>query len=270
MTDAEMIDSPDAGKQLARLRAIMHRLRAPGGCPWDAEQTHESIVPNLIEEAYETVDTIQRGDHEHLKEELGDLLLQVVFHSELAEEAGRFNLDDVARGISEKLVRRHPHVFANSDVSTTDGVLQQWDAIKRTEKGDEEKPYLHGVGKGLPALLRAAKIQKKASKIGFDWPEESGVLAKIREELQELETAVAEKDQAAISEEMGDLLFSMVNLARFRKIDPEVLMASANAKFESRFGEMERALKSGGISLDAATPDQMEAAWEMAKSTRRG
>jgi MazG family protein len=269
MTDAEMIDSPDAGRQLARLRAIMHRLRAPGGCPWDAEQTHESIVPNLIEEAYETVDTIQRGDHEHLKEELGDLLLQVVFHSELAEEAGRFNLDEVARGISEKLVRRHPHVFANSDVSTTDGVLQQWDAIKRTEKGDEEKPYLHGVGKGLPALLRAAKLQKKASKVGFDWPEEAGVLAKIREELSELETAVDVKDPAAVSEEMGDLLFSMVNLARFRSIDPEVLMASANAKFESRFGEMERVLKSGGITLDAATPDQMETAWEMAKERLR-
>ena len=269
MTDAEMIDYPDAGQQLARLRAIMHRLRAPGGCPWDAEQTHESIVPNLIEEAYETVDTIQRGDHEHLKEELGDLLLQVVFHSELAEESGRFNLDDVARGISEKLVRRHPHVFANSEVSTTDGVLQQWDAIKRTEKGDEEKPYLHGVGKGLPALLRAAKLQKKAAKVGFDWPEETGVLAKIHEELQELETAVNEQDHAAVSEEMGDLLFSMVNLARFRNIDPEVLMASANAKFESRFEEMERVLRSSGISLDAATPGQMDTAWETAKQTLR-
>ncbi|GAA5131867.1 nucleoside triphosphate pyrophosphohydrolase [Luteolibacter yonseiensis] len=269
MTDAEMIDSPDAGRQLARLRAIMHRLRAPGGCPWDAEQTHESIVPNLIEEAYETVDTIQRGDHEHLKEELGDLLLQVVFHSELAEEAGRFNLDDVARGISEKLVRRHPHVFASSGVSTTDGVLEQWEAIKRAEKGDEEKPYLHGVGKGLPALLRAAKLQKKAAKVGFDWPDEAGVLAKIHEELLELETAMAAQDEASVSEEMGDLFFSMVNLARFRNIDPEVLMASANAKFESRFGEMERTLRSGGVSLDAATPEQMDTAWETAKRNLR-
>jgi MazG family protein len=175
MTDAEMIDSPDAARQIARLRAIMHRLRAPGGCPWDAEQTHESLVPNLIEEAYETVDTIQRGDHEHLKEELGDLLLQVIFHSELAEEAGRFTLDDVARGISDKLVRRHPHVFAQSDAATADAVLQQWDEIKRGEKGDQQQPYLHGVGKGLPALLRAAKLQKKASKVGFDWPDEAGL-----------------------------------------------------------------------------------------------
>jgi MazG family protein len=269
MTDSEMIDSPDAGQQLARLRAIMHRLRAPGGCPWDAEQTHESIVPNLIEEAYETVDTIQRGDYDHLKEELGDLLLQVVFHSEIAEEAGRFNLDDVARGISEKLVRRHPHVFGDSSVATTDGVLQQWEEIKRAEKGDEEKPYLHGVGKGLPGLIRASKLQKKAAKVGFDWPVETGVLAKIREELLELQAAVDEQDLEGVSEEMGDLLFSVVNLARFRKIDPEVLMAAANNKFEERFGEMERILKVSGLTLEAATSSQMEDAWEAAKEQLR-
>ncbi len=265
MTDAEMIDSPDAGQQLARLRAIMHRLRAPGGCPWDAEQTHESLVPNLIEEAYETVDTIQRGDFEHLKEELGDLLLQVVFHSEIAEETGRFTLDDVARGISDKLVRRHPHVFGESNAADTDAVLRQWDEIKRAEKGDEEELYLHGVGKGLPALLRASKLQKKASKVGFDWPVEIGVIAKIREELLELEAAVDAQDLAAVSEEMGDLLFSVVNLARFRNVDPEVLMAAANTKFEKRFGEMERILSSKGLTLEAATPAQMEDAWESAK-----
>jgi MazG family protein len=268
MTDAEMIESPDHGKQLARLRSIMHRLRAPGGCPWDAEQTHLSLVPNLIEEAYETVDTIQRGDHEHLKEELGDLLLQVIFHSELAEEAGRFNLDDVARGISDKLVRRHPHVFAQSEAATSDAVLQQWDEIKRAEKGDEQQPYLHGVGKGLPALLRAAKLQKKASKIGFDWPDEAGVLAKLREELDELQAAMTEDDAAAVNEELGDLLFSVVNLARFRKLDPEVLMASANTKFEKRFAIMEHDLKQRGLALGSATPGQMEESWEAAK--RRG
>lgn len=266
MTDAEMIDPPDAGAQLARLRAIMHRLRAPGGCPWDAEQTHESLVPNLIEEAYETVDTIQRGDHEHLKEELGDLLLQVIFHSELAEEGGRFNLDDVARGISDKLVRRHPHVFAQSDATTADAVLQQWDEIKRCEKGHEQQPYLHGVGKGLPALLRAAKLQKKASKVGFDWPDEAGVLAKLREELHELETAIHSGDAAAANEELGDLLFSFVNLARFRKLDPEVLMASANTKFEQRFAAMEQSLQSQGFDLASASLDQMEQAWQAAKT----
>lgn len=265
MTDAEMIDSPDAAKQLARLRAIMHRLRAPGGCPWDAEQTHLSLVPNLIEEAYETVDTIQRGDQEHLKEELGDLLLQVVFHSELAEEAGHFNLDDVARGVSEKLVRRHPHVFAQSAAATSDAVLQQWDEIKRAEKGHEEQPFLHGVGKGLPALLRAAKLQKKAAKVGFDWPDEAGVFAKLREELDELEAAMKEGDSAAVDEELGDLLFSVVNLARFRNVDPEVLMATANSKFETRFAEMERDLKSHGLELGTATPSRMEQSWEAAK-----
>ncbi len=265
MTDAEMIDSPDASRQLARLRAIMHRLRAPGGCPWDAEQTHESLVTNLIEEAYETVDTIQRGDHEHLKEELGDLLLQVIFHSELAEEGGRFNLDDVARGISDKLVRRHPHVFAQSDAATSDAVLQQWDEIKRAEKGHEEKPYLHGVGKGLPALLRAAKLQKKASKVGFDWPDLAGVIAKMREELDELEAAIASGDEGHVNEELGDLLFSVVNLARFRKLDPEVLMASANSKFEDRFGAMEAALKREGIQLADAGAEKMDAAWNLVK-----
>lgn len=265
MTDAEMIDSPDSGKQLARLRAIMHRLRAPGGCPWDAEQTHASLIPNLIEEAYETVDTIQRGDHEHLKEELGDLLLQVVFHSELAEEAGRYNLDDVARGISDKLVRRHPHVFAQSQASDSDSVLQQWDEIKRAEKGHEEQPYLHGVGKGLPALLRAAKLQKKASKVGFDWPDEAGVITKLREELGELEESMTTGDSAAIDEELGDLLFSVVNLARFRKLDPEVLMATANTKFEERFAAMEQDLKQRGHDLASATPSQMEESWQTAK-----
>lgn len=265
MTDAEMIDSPDNARQLARLRSIMHRLRAPGGCPWDAEQTHESLVSNLIEEAFETVDTIRRGDHEHLKEELGDLLLQVVFHCELAEEAARFNLDDVARGISDKLVRRHPHVFAQSDAADTDAVLQQWDAIKRAEKGDEAEPYLHGVGKGLPALMRAAKLQKKAAKVGFDWPDAAGVIAKIREELAELEAAMESTDEEHIEEELGDLLFSVVNLARFRTSDPEILMAAANSKFEKRFAIMERDLAGQGITLQSASLEQMESSWQAAK-----
>ncbi|HBE95814.1 MAG TPA: nucleoside triphosphate pyrophosphohydrolase, partial [Verrucomicrobiales bacterium] len=165
MTDEEMISCSEPDRQIDRLRAIMHRLRAPGGCPWDAEQTHDSLVSNLIEETYETVAAIKANDDENLQEELGDLLLQVVFHAELAEEDKRFDLNDIARGISDKLVRRHPHVYGDSAVGTTDGVLAQWEDIKRAEKGDEEKPYLHGVGKGLPALLRSAKLQKKASKV---------------------------------------------------------------------------------------------------------
>jgi MazG family protein len=268
MTDAEMTECREPGRQLERLRAIMHRLRAPGGCPWDAEQTHGSLVSNLIEEAYETVDAIQRCDMEHLEEELGDLLLQVIFHSELAEEAGRFNLDDVARGIADKLVRRHPHVFANSNASTSDAVLQQWDEIKRGEKGVTEEPYLHGTGKGLPALLRASKLQKKAAKVGFDWPTQTGVLAKIREEVQELEAAVDAQDLAAVDEELGDLLFSVVNLARFRKLDPEVVMAAANEKFERRFDEMERRLKAEGKTLEQASASEMDDAWEAAKKIK--
>lgn len=268
MTDAEMIECREPGRQMERLRAIMHRLRAPGGCPWDAEQTHGSLVTNLIEEAYETVDAIQRCDMEHLEEELGDLLLQVVFHSELAEEAKRFNLDDVARGISEKLVRRHPHVFGESSAGTSDAVLQQWDEIKRGEKGTTDQPYLHGVGKGLPALLRASKLQKKAAKVGFDWPTQTGVLAKIREEILELEAAVDEQDLAAVDEELGDLLFSVVNLARFRKLDPEVVMAAANEKFERRFNEMESRLKAKGKTLEQASEAEMDDAWEAAKKAR--
>ena len=266
MTDAAMMEASGPARQLARLRAIMHRLRAPGGCPWDAEQSHASLIPNLIEEAYETVDTIQRGDFNHLREELGDVLLQVVFHSELAEEAGHFNLDDVAREISDKLIRRHPHVFAQSAAATSDAVLQQWDEIKREEKGATDQPYLHGIGHGLPALMRAAKLQKKAAKVGFDWPDETGVLAKIREEAAELDHAIAAGDPLAIAEETGDLLFSIVNLTRFRHLDPELVMAAANSKFEHRFATMQRLLQAADLSLEAATLEQMEAAWQQAKS----
>lgn len=265
MTDAEMMTAAEPASQLGRLRAIMHRLRAPGGCPWDAEQTHESLVPNLIEEAYETVDAIQRADPADLREELGDLLLQVVFHSELAEEIGHFTLDDVARGISDKLVRRHPHVFGDSNAGDSDAVLRQWDAIKRGEKGDQEKPYLHGTGNGLPALLKAVKLQKKAAKVGFDWPDEAGVMDKLLEEVDELRAALQAGEAAAVAEEMGDVLFSLVNLSRFRKLDPEVLMAAANRKFETRFGVVETALKARGLTLEQATPEEMETEWERAK-----
>lgn len=265
MTDEEMISRTAGGMQVERLKAIMHRLRAPGGCPWDAEQTHDSIVPNLIEEAYETVDAIQRANDADMTEELGDLLLQVVFHCEIAEEEKRFDLDDVARGISEKLVRRHPHVFAASSAEDSDAVLKQWDEIKRKEKGEKEVPYLHGTGRGLPALVRASKLQKKAAKIGFDWPVETGVISKIREELCELQSALDAQNMAEVEEELGDLLFSVVNLARFRKIDPEILMAKANSKFERRFGEMEKLLKNAGLTLEEADLGQMEDAWNEAK-----
>jgi ATP diphosphatase len=266
MTDEQMTHCNVPGDQIERLRAIMHRLRAPGGCPWDAEQTHESIISNLIEEAYECVDAIRSGDDVHMREELGDLLLQVVFHSEIAEEEGRFDLYQVAAQISEKLVRRHPHVFGETSAEDSDQVLKQWDAIKRTEKGEKEVPYLHGVGRGLPALIRANKLLKKASKVGFDWPEETGVISKIREELGELEEAIDCKDVNEVEEELGDLFFSVVNLARYRNIDPEVLMAAANKKFEARFGAMETELKSQAKSLEQATLDEMQSAWLVVKA----
>jgi MazG family protein len=266
MTDDQMIHCNVPSEQIERLRAIMHRLRAPGGCPWDAEQTHESIISNLIEEAYECVDAIRSGDDVHMREELGDLLLQVVFHSEIAEEEGRFDLYQVAAEISEKLIRRHPHVYGETSAADSDQVLKQWDAIKRTEKGEKEVLYLHGTGKGLPALIRANKLLKKASKVGFDWPVETGVISKIREELGELTAAIDAQNMKELEEELGDLLFSVVNLARFRDIDPEVLMAAANKKFENRFGEMEKELKAGGKSLEEANLGEMEDAWLAVKA----
>ncbi|MGB2402470.1 MAG: nucleoside triphosphate pyrophosphohydrolase [Akkermansiaceae bacterium] len=275
MTDEEMIECPEQAKQMNRLRSIMHRLRAPGGCPWDAEQTHESLLSNLIEETYETVDTIKRGDWDHLKEELGDLLLQVVFHSELAEEAGRYDFDDVARGVSEKLVRRHPHVYGESSVEDTDGVLNQWDAIKRKEKGNEQRPYLDDVGKGLPSMLRAAKLQKKAAKVGFDWPDDQGVISKIREELSEVEVelqAIGEgstNKRENLAEEIGDLLFSVVNLARRYALDPEMILESTNVKFEKRFSAMDDALQKKGTNLELATLDEMEHEWQAAKDAAK-
>ncbi|MBK1791981.1 nucleoside triphosphate pyrophosphohydrolase [Persicirhabdus sediminis] len=265
MTDDEMIQCAEDGKQIQRLRAIMHRLRAPGGCPWDAEQTHATLVPHLIEEAYETVDTIKRQDWNHLQEELGDLLLQVVFHAEIAEQDGRYNLDDIARGISDKLIRRHPHVYATSQADDPDAVLKQWDEIKRQEKGlTTQQGFLHETGKGLPAMLRAAKLQKKAGKVGFDWPDDAGVVDKIREELAETEEVLAEGGER-LEEELGDLLFSVVNLARKRKLNPEILLEAANQKFEDRFTKMQLALENNGTSLDDADLDTMEAQWQAAK-----
>lgn len=266
-----MISCAEKGRQVERLRAIMHRLRAPGGCPWDAEQTHESLVSNLLEEAYEVVAAIRSEDGENLQEELGDLLLQVVFHSELAEEGGRFDLDEVARGICEKLVRRHPHVYGESAAGDSGAVLKQWEEIKRAEKGDDEKPYLHGVGAGLPATLRGFKLQKKAAKVGFDWPEAQGIVEKIEEELgevkEELERFEAgEEAKKDLEKEIGDLLFVTVNLARKMKIDPEVALEGTNEKFEKRFGYLEGKLKEAGKGLSEASLEEMDAFWVEAKT----
>ena len=270
MTDEEMIRG-ESDSQVERLKAIVHRLRSPGGCPWDMEQTHESLLPNLIEETYEVVDTIRRQDYPHLQEELGDLLLQVVFHAELAEEAGRSDLEAVAEGISEKLIRRHPHVFGEKNEISTDGVLTQWEEIKRQEKGEAlDLPYLHKTGEGLPALLAARKIQKKASKVGFDWPDTSGVIDKVREELVEVEEEIQSGDQKALEEEVGDLLFSVVNLSRKLGKDPELLLHEANQKFVNRFTLMEKQLLDSGSGLKDSDLDTMEEAWQNVKTSTLG
>ncbi len=272
MTDDEMINCREPQRQLERAIAVMHRLRAPGGCPWDAEQTHESLIPNLLEEAYECIDAIRAADRPHMREELGDVLLQVLFHAELATEAKQdaFDINDIACELSDKLVRRHPHVFGTSAVNDTEGVLNQWDAIKRKEQSIEDKPYLKNCGNGLPALLKAAKITKKVAKVGFDWPDHAGVVEKIREETDEVAATLDLPDTAPqVEEELGDLLFCTVNLCRRRGIDPEVALDAANRKFERRFNMLEKDLKAQGISLQDATAEQMEAAWQRAKQQEK-
>lgn len=272
MTDEQMIHEEEPSRQLERAIAIMHRLRAPGGCPWDAEQTHDSLISNLIEESYECIDAIRSRDWPHLREELGDVLLQVLFHAELAgenPEAG-FGIDDVARELCEKLVRRHPHVFGSSQVKSTDGVLMQWDQIKRQEHAIEDKPYLQDCGKGLPAMLRAWKLGKKVTKVGFDWPDVAGVLDKVREETAEVEETLPLSDENPhVEEELGDLLFSVVSLCRRRHVNPEVALDAANRKFEQRFNRMELLLRRQGLTLAGASDEQMEAAWQQVKAEEK-
>lgn len=253
---------------LADLRAVVHRLRAPGGCPWDQEQTHETLIPHLIEEAYEVAEAIRNGDMAHLREELGDLLLQPVLHAEIASETGVFDLDSIARELTEKLIRRHPHVFGDTTVDGSAGVLKQWDEIKKQEKGgsaSDRKPHLHGVSQGLPALMRAQKIQKKAAKVGFDWPDFEQVVAKVHEEVQEIAEAVAQQDQKAIADEVGDLLYSVVNVARRLGVDAETALAAATTKFERRFGRVEEIILAQGKTLEGSTLEEMDAVWEATK-----
>ncbi|MDF1751192.1 MAG: nucleoside triphosphate pyrophosphohydrolase [Verrucomicrobiales bacterium] len=257
-----------------RLRQIMHLLRAPGGCPWDAEQTHESLAPHLIEEAYEVAAAIKTGNPDELVDELGDILLQPVFHAELASETGAFDFDDIASAICEKLIRRHPHVFGDAVVDDPDAVITQWDKIKATEKSGGLHPVqsptvqgtiLKNANEGLPALMAAQKIQKKVAKVGFDWPELNPVMDKIREETDEVAEALASGDADAIAEEIGDLLFAVVNIARKTGNQAELLLDAANRKFVDRFQKIENSLAENGVPLEEATLEQMDEAWEAAK-----
>ncbi len=256
---------PDNPDPIIRLRKIVHCLRAPGGCPWDIEQTHESLIANLLEEAYEVAAAIKSQDTEHMIEELGDLLLQVVMHAEIASETDRFVLEDIARGVGDKLIRRHPHVFGDSDADDTEAVLRQWEAIKCQEKGNKPRPYLKDVGEGLPALMTATKLQKKAAKVGFDWDKPEEVFAKVTEEVGELEAALKEENPDHIAEEFGDLFFSLVNLARKHGLDSESILTDANEKFRRRFHSVEDQLRLKGQTLEDASLSEMDAAWDQAK-----
>lgn len=244
----------------------MARLRAPGGCPWDREQTHQSLVPYLIEETYETVDAIASGELAALKEELGDLALQIAFHAQLAAEVGAFTFDDVFRACGDKLVRRHPHVFdaAGPRARTADEVVGQWDEIKQREGKPARGPSLvDGAPKGLPALAKAQHVQTRAARVGFDWANAEDVLAKLDEEIAELREAVSGRDQRRMSHELGDLLFTAVNLARRFHLDPESSLRGSIVRFASRFAHMERA---AGRPLADLEAEELDRLWERAKA----
>jgi MazG family protein len=267
------VPSPDL-TSLAELLRIMARLRDPnGGCPWDLEQTFATIAPYTIEEAYEVEDAIARHDLAALKDELGDLLLQVVFHARMAEEAGHFAFPDVAAGIADKMIRRHPHVFGDVDAREAGTVSANWESIKAAERAAKSETgknqgvsqVLAGVTQGLPSLLRAVKLQNRAARVGFDWPDKRPVLAKIHEELKELEVEVEAGATDRIEEEFGDFLFVVANLARHLKLDPEAALRAANRKFERRFSQMEIILASEGKALADCDLATMDAAWDEAK-----
>lgn len=249
-------------EQMARLLQIMARLRRPGdGCPWDLEQTIDTIKPNLIEEAYEALDAMESGNREHLAEELGDLLLQIVFQSQIAAQEGTFNFADVAKGISEKLIRRHPHIFGDVKVADSKEVLRNWDAIKKTEK-KARISALDGVPKHVPPLHRAYQLQRQASRVNFDWSDIRDVFAKLEEEIVELKDAIARKNRAHVVEEIGDLLFSVVNVARFMKVDPAYALELTNAKFIRRFRIVEDEIVASGRRMKDCTLAEMDAIWD--------
>ena len=254
-------------KNIEKLLEVMCQLRDPEtGCPWDVQQDFSTIAPYTIEEAYEVADAIARDDIGHLRDELGDLLFQVVFHARMAEEAGEFDFDDVAGVIAEKMIRRHPHVFGDEKQRAAGKVDGSWEEIKELERSDgDDVSALAGVARALPALKRAQKLGKRASRVGFDWPDRHGVHIKIHEELEELEEAVGTRDSGNIEEEFGDLLFAVVNLARHLDIDPEKALSGANVKFERRFREMERDLTKSGKEIKGLPLVVMERHWRLAK-----
>lgn len=248
-----------------KLCEIVARLRAPGGCPWDREQTHESLLPGVLEEAYEVVGAIRAQDDRNLREELGDLLLLVVMHAEIAREAGRFGIHEVLDVVTDKLVRRHPHVFSTSDAHDAGAVLKQWEAIKRDEKKSTHAHYLDDLPTALPALMRAQKVQSKVARVNFDWSDLGEVLAKVEEELSETKTALQSGDQKAIADEVGDLLFAVVNLARKSKLHGETTLQVATDKFIARFNRLEDDLHAQKKRLGEVGLEDLDAIWDRVK-----
>jgi tetrapyrrole methylase family protein/MazG family protein len=267
--------SAEAGKLFARFVELIARLRAPGGCPWDREQTHETVKPMTIEEAYEVAHAIDEKDDDELMGELGDLLLQVVFHANIAEEREAFALRQIIERVSDKMVRRHPHVFADDGASTSGEVLRSWEAIKAKEreaKGKDDESMLDSVHRGLPAVMEAFQMTTKVSRVGFDWPDADGALVKLDEEVLELRDAVRAKttNQRAIAEEVGDLLFVAVNVARLTGVDPESALKAANRKFRRRFRHVEERLRDSGRAPADSTLEEMDRLWDEAKALERG
>ncbi|MFA7404112.1 MAG: nucleoside triphosphate pyrophosphohydrolase [Pelobacteraceae bacterium] len=244
---------------------IMQKLRAPGGCPWDAEQTHESLTRYLLEETYEVIEAIDEKSPQHLKEELGDLLLQPVFHAAIAEESGDFTINDIITTLCDKLIRRHPHVFGDLEIKDSAQQVESWESIKRLEKGDERPSALSGVPDHLPALLKAHKISEKASRVGFDWEHADQVFAKVMEELHEFEEAWAGGDLSRMEDELGDLLFSIANLGRFLSLNPEEALRKTITRFQKRFSYVEAELLLQGVTMQNATLEEMDVLWEKAK-----
>ncbi|PYJ61874.1 MAG: nucleoside triphosphate pyrophosphohydrolase [Verrucomicrobia bacterium] len=253
-----------AANQFQKLCEIVAKLRAPGGCPWDREQTHESLLPALIEEAYEVAEAARAKDDAHFREELGDLLLLVVMHAEIARETGRFDIGKIIREASDKLVRRHPHVFGTSDARDSGAVLKQWEAIKRAEK-KADSHYLASLPKALPALVRAQKAQSKAARVNFDWADVRDVVAKLEEELRETKEAIASQDRARIEDEIGDVLFAVVNLTRKCKIDAESALQGGTDKFVTRFNQLEDEVKARGKKLGDVDLSEMDEIWNAIK-----
>lgn len=280
----------DAGTKFSALLALMAKLRSEDGCPWDQEQTHASLRRYIIEEAYELVEAVEEQDDDALVEELGDVLLQVVFHAQIASETGRFAMADVIAGLSDKLIRRHPHVFGDVQADDAEAVLRTWDEAKRRERaGAKPESLLASVPRSLPALMEAEKIQQRAARVGFQWEDVTGALDKVREELAELQLAASafgsgqgrppaseggdsseQALKAAVAEELGDLLFAVVNVARYLGVDPEQGLRATNAKFRRRFGYIEEQAAKRGLRLEDMTVDEMDVFWNEAKGKRRG